>query len=138
MRLIVVASLIGTLFLVSYVFTPPLRTVPPEELQKYAASQFLSEPAQAGQAVFTNGCSDCHGFDGRGTAEGPSLLDRAYAEDFRDVDLFHDAVEREIPAHSAIIGSASGRKPDFNQRELLGKYLREMRAFRAKEARENG
>lgn len=130
-------AIICLLVLVGYIFTPPLRTVPPEELQKYAASQFLSEPALAGQLAFENKCSDCHGSNGGGSENAPSLLDRSYAADFRNVEVFHSSVVRDIPEHIAVLGDPGAKGAlDFNKREFLAKYLREMRLFLAKEARE--
>lgn len=137
MRYVFVPLVICMLIAVGYIFSPPLKTLPPAELQRYAASQFLSEPAQAGQEAFTDRCSSCHGFDGSGTDTAPSLLDRAYAADFRDVDAFHRSVARNIPAHDALLGASRGDgELDFNKLEFLAKYLREMRDFRDKKARE--
>lgn len=129
--------LFSMLLIMAYFLVPPLSTKPPAEAVNYAATRFLSEPAQAGQTAFGERCSECHGEIGEGMQGAPNLTDRDYAVDYRDAEAFHSAIGRDIPAHRDIIAAAhdAGRL-DFNELQLMAKFLREIRRKKDRDARE--
>ncbi len=107
---------------------PPLKTVPIEQTEFEAMTRFLSEPAQAGATAFADQCSTCHGLRGQGIGEAPSLTERDYAKDFRDAEAFHASVGRATAAHGAARNpSKKSATQNFNELELMGKFLRELR-----------
>ena len=117
--LVLVALIGGNLFH----FKPFLSQTGRVPEDAYVAVRLLSPPAQGGYRAFKSTCSECHGTGGQGTGRGPRLTNQDYAGDFRTRPAFHGAVGANIPAHQAIMGE----RPGFNQVELMGKFLREMR-----------
>lgn len=115
--------------------TPPLKTVPVQQTEFEAMTRFLSQPAQAGATAFADQCSSCHGLKGQGSGDAPSLTERDYAKDFRDAEAFHDSVGRAAAAHSAArTQKAKSSRQSFNELELMGKFLRELRVRNERES----
>lgn len=124
----VIAVLSVALVAANITLDPPLRSEKQDKSHYYARTRQLSEPAIAGQMTFGNMCAGCHGESGQGTASGPALNRRPYAVDFRDSELFHSEIARDIPAHQAIKQAARGSDAlSFNMLEKMAKFLREMR-----------
>ncbi|MEM6620631.1 MAG: hypothetical protein AAF674_00255 [Pseudomonadota bacterium] len=100
------------------------------DLEHARVMQF-SQLAIGGMLRFGDYCSACHGTYGEGTDTAPSLVDKTYAVDFRERELFHTELARSIPAHRAILrarrGDGQGGELGFNGVEMMAKYLREIR-----------
>ena len=94
----------------------------------YQGLRFLSQTAQAGYSPYAARCAECHGYGGEGTEAGPALNTAELAGDFRDRPAFHRAVQRGVAAHQDLLGSG----PNFNQVELMAKFLREARLREAR------
>lgn len=121
-----------------FVLTPPLQAPElPEGKGKVTARHFLSDLGEAGKRAFSGSCADCHGKEGLG-GNAPRLDTQAFTWDYRRTQELHEAVNGQIPDHSALgvtlgpVGSASR----FNDVEMMGKYLREIRASRERKAAE--
>ncbi|MEM9140846.1 MAG: c-type cytochrome [Pseudomonadota bacterium] len=130
MRSTLMIVIVSALFIMLpiWLLAPPIFKVPPPAKDFQTTFRFLSEPALAGGLRFEQDCASCHGRAGEGGGSAPGLLDRAYASDFRNVPSFHDALKNPVPAHQAFIAQTGkyGRL-GFNERELLAKFLRELR-----------
>ena len=106
-----------------FVFDAFLSNYTRADEDEYVAVRLLSAPAQGGYRRFKAACAECHGTGGQGTDTGPRLTGRSYASDFREARAFHSKTGRTIPAHRAVMGDA----PGFNDVEMMGKFLRELR-----------
>lgn len=126
MRTVVMTCILTAIavMLFSGLLTPPLET-PPIERRDVLQTLNLSDPGYAGADVFASQCAECHGKFAEG-GDGPGLLDRSYAKDFRDVREFHEKAGKRIPEHDAFLGRDETEL--FNDLELMGTFLREMRA----------
>ncbi|MEO1494764.1 MAG: c-type cytochrome [Pseudomonadota bacterium] len=127
-RYVVFGTISAAILLGGFLVSPPLKTeaVPVSKLEN--AMRFLSEPAQAGATAFADQCSDCHGFEGEGTGSAPSLTQRSYSKDFRNAEAFHTSVGAAAAAHNAARSpERRSATQEFNQLELMGKFLREVR-----------
>lgn len=112
--------ILGAMALVAVPFlNPEVHTAP----AGYQGLRFLSQSAQAGYSPYKSACASCHGFGGEGTDKGPPLRSAGIAGDFRQRPAFHRAVDRGVAAHQALLGNTA----NFNQIELMGKFLREAR-----------
>ncbi|MEM1298678.1 MAG: hypothetical protein AAGH68_05300 [Pseudomonadota bacterium] len=110
------------------VLDTPLSSPEGSEPVKYVRQQAFSNPGVAGMRRFGNACSDCHGERGGGTDRGPSLLNKDYARDFRNSEVFHSAVGQAIAAHRDLLADLELEgKEGFNNLEFMGKFLREAR-----------
>jgi mono/diheme cytochrome c family protein len=52
-----------------------------------------------GETLFNTHCASCHGVGGRGTAKGPSFLDKIYAPDHHADVAFYRAPDLGVRAH---------------------------------------
>lgn len=129
--IIVLGQMAVILFASHYVLDSPLSGPTQAEPFSYVRERSLSDPAMAGLIRFGNHCAACHGTSAEGTDRAPGLLDRTFAEDFRDSELFHSALGRAIPAHRSMMQALSEPGSlDFNMIEKMGKFLREARRTR--------
>jgi mono/diheme cytochrome c family protein len=59
----------------------------------------LSPRAAAGQKVFNQNCSACHGIDGQGTHAGPPLIHNIYNPGDHGNGAFSSAVTKGVQQH---------------------------------------
>ena len=129
--LIILATVVFLILLPVWLLAPPISGTDRDQQTYFAAKRRLSEPALAGGVTFANRCAGCHGSMGHGTEHAPSLLTRRYATDYRDAPAFHAAVGATILAHQQVTRAArNGSGLDFNELEMMAKFLREMRLAR--------
>lgn len=128
LALIIVAVTVAMVLLPVWLLAPPLFVPDTRTDGELLANWNFSDPGRAGMLTFSARCADCHGVRGQGTESGPSLLNRSYSADFREAPAFHNAVRAPIQAHQDFIRIVGGaNETDFNDLELLGKFLREAR-----------
>ena len=109
--------------------TPPLASDPELSGKRptYASEVFLSNPAVAGKALFSDHCSSCHGADGQG-ASAPALRLADPGRGSHGNRAFHEAVlDTEGGPHHFAVTAQVG----FNELELMTKFLRETKRYRA-------
>lgn len=87
----------------------------------------LSPPARAGKEAFDRRCARCHGPDGRGSANGPPLVDRVYHPALHPDVAFALAVQTGVRAHHWRFGDMPP-VPGVTAMELsqIVQYLREL------------
>ena len=124
----VVALMAAMLVASNSVLDTPLSSPEGSEPVKYVREQVFSNPGIAGMRRFGSACSSCHGDRGEGTSQGPSLLDKDYARDFRNSEQFHSSAGQSISAHRDLLADLELEgKEGFNNLEFMGKFLREAR-----------
>lgn len=116
-------AVIGVIGVAVFTLDPFLE---PEDVYLEGKLRFLSNPARAGYNAYAAHCAGCHGILGEGTDTAPSLSDSATARRFYDRRELHRALAEAIAAHeSALPGGRADGTLDFNEVEMLGKFLRE-------------
>ncbi len=78
----------------------------PEEIRKrqhFPGKDFVAD-AQQGKVLFTVNCSQCHGLAGRGTGQGPPLVDKIYRAAHHADITFHWAVKNGVKQHHWAFG----------------------------------
>jgi mono/diheme cytochrome c family protein len=72
-----------------------------------------------GESLFNTHCAGCHGAGGRGTAKGPSFLDKIYAPDHHADVAFYRAPDLGVRAHHWQFGDMPKipgvSRPDLDQ-----------------------
>ena len=71
--------------------------------------------ARSGRTLYVAHCSECHGDNGRGTAQGPPLVDRVYRPSHHPDEAFHLAVAKGVKRHHWNFGDmppVSGLTPE--------------------------
>lgn len=91
----------------------------------------LSRVAFGGYRIFQQNCSGCHGELADGSAQAISLLDKPYARDLYLRELLHQSFRDAAAVHKAASKKRKRFKLSFNQLEMVGKYLRELYAWRS-------
>lgn len=79
----------------------------PEEIRKrqhFPGKDFVAS-AQQGETLFTANCSGCHGSAGRGTGQGPPLVDNIYRAAHHADITFHWAVKNGVKQHHWAFGN---------------------------------
>ena len=103
----------------------PLKSGPGGGDQHYAVLR-LSPLATAGQALYRQHCSTCHGEKASGSGRGPSLIDSGLADGKFARMTFHLVVRQGRRAPEGKYGSMPGFDLSFNQIETIVRYLREV------------
>ena len=77
----------------------PTAIAPQTASQASTSGSGLSEMARAGESVFNDNCSICHGVGAVGTKQGPPLLDRVYHPGHHPDASFRNAVRNGVQSH---------------------------------------
>ena len=109
------------------VLPPPLESGPETADPSRLERRVLTQVGIAGRLLFQENCAQCHGSDGRGSVNGPSLLHRDYAPDRLSQREFHKAVTNGVPATKWTFGDMPAIALGFNDIELIARFIREVR-----------
>ena len=87
----------------------------------------LSDTARAGEKLFNENCSACHGMGAEGTSLGPPLMDRVYHPGHHPDFSIRNAVKQGVRQHHWTFGDmapVAGVSPDEVEKIIC--YVREM------------
>ena len=132
-RLANAAVLVGALTVVGGAYTA---LAPSGRAEGNAEAQAAQDPVAAGRALFLRGCSSCHGLNGEGTSQAPSLVGvGAAAVDFQvgtgrmPLQTFGAMAVRKEPRFTpeeisqlAAYVASLGPGPEIPSDDLLRKY----------------
>lgn len=124
MRLVAMAVAgLGSVIAVSVILDPFLE---PPAVYVDGKIRNLSTTAKAGYNAYAANCAVCHGPLGEGVGPAPPLTDQNTARRFYDRRELHRALAQAIAAHEqALPGGRADGVLDFNEVELMGRFLRE-------------
>lgn len=98
----------------------------------------LSSRAQAGQAVFNQHCSVCHGVDGAGTRLGPPLIHAIYNPGHHDNKSFARAVTQGVQQHHWPYGNMPAQpQVGFSDLSKIMAFIREVQKQNGIETRKH-
>ena len=87
----------------------------------------LSKQAAAGQVVFQENCSGCHGANGSGSEQGPPLIHDIYNPGHHDDGSFLRAAQTGSPQHHWKFGDMPPQpQVSLQQVALVIRYVREL------------
>ena len=91
-----------------------------------ATESTLSETARAGEDLFNENCSVCHGLGATGTSQGPPLIDRIYHPSHHPDFSIRNAVRQGVRQHHWLFGDmAPVADVSSDQVEEIICYIRE-------------
>lgn len=90
-----------------------------------SAANYFTDAGRGGYGLFARRCQECHGFFLEGTEIGPALVEIAQHMDYSTRKAFHAAVTAHPGGAGAARHPSKQVVPEFNQLELIAKYLRE-------------
>ena len=73
--------------------------------QVMATASDLPDSARAGEKLFNNNCSVCHGMGAVGTTQGPPLIDRVYHPGHHPDFSIRNAVNKGVKQHHWVFGN---------------------------------
>lgn len=103
-----------------------------------SAADYFSDVGLAGYGLFARSCQGCHGSFMDGTDHGADLVRIALEMDYRKRKAFHATVHEHArdPKYGRAIAATGAL--EFNQIELIAKYMREFGEWRADRLETNG
>lgn len=105
----------------------PLATGPETADPRIIERHRFTQLGFAGRQVYRAQCEVCHGPEGKGTIQGPSLLNKAYGPKKFSSQQFHSAVSNGVEARLWDYGDMPAIEIPFNDIELVARYVRELR-----------
>lgn len=119
--------LVSTVLTLSALITPG--TAVAEDFNGHVNVQVktLSAAAKAGQQVFNDNCSSCHGLNGAGTLQGPPLIHDIYNPGHHSNKAFYSAVRKGVSQHHWPYGNMPPQQQvGFSEMNALIKFIREV------------
>ena len=106
---------------------PPLKSGPETADPARVERRLISPLGLAGRLLYVENCAECHGADGKGTTQGPSLLHRSYSAAQFSQRAFHETITKGVTAQRWAFGDMPALDLSFNDIEKIARYVREVR-----------
>ena len=92
-----------------------------------SAAGYFSELGRGGYRIYTDNCADCHGTYGKAKDGVVNLVNSDIFEGYRGRRKFHERYNALEDIHRG--SSDTGKLVEFNELEIVAKYLRELRQW---------
>ncbi|MEM9139243.1 MAG: cytochrome c [Pseudomonadota bacterium] len=106
--------------------TPYLATSTETSVQRRFDPNRFPQLGIAGMHIYNAQCAECHGDDGAGTEQGPSLHHKVYHASKLGQRGFHAAVSNGVAQQRWEFGAMPGAALSFNEIEQVARYVRDM------------